>query len=82
MNMAGFYTKFYNSVVLFLFFNCYLAAPWPSLGHSQGDSLTKPILITLFELFKPEGYREPLNNVCSLGHAEQQEGFKAGTILI
>ena len=76
MNMADFYTKFYNSVVLFLFFNCYLAAPWPSLGHSQGDSLT------LFELFKPEGYREPLNNVCSLGHAEQQEGFKAGTILI
>ena len=30
------------------FFNCYLASIWPTLGHSQGDSLTNPILITAF----------------------------------
>ena len=28
------------------FFNCYLAAPRLTLGHSQGDSLTNPMLIT------------------------------------
>ena len=28
--------------------NCYLAAPRPTLGHSQGDSLTNPMLITVF----------------------------------
>ena len=30
------------------FFNCYLAVPWPTLGHSQEDSLTNPMLITAF----------------------------------
>ena len=30
------------------FFNCYLAFPWPTLGHSRGDSLTNPMLITSF----------------------------------
>ena len=25
-----------------IFFNCYLAAPRPTLGHSQGNSLTNP----------------------------------------
>ena len=30
------------------FFNCYLAAPQPMLGHSQGGNLTNPILITVF----------------------------------
>ena len=29
-----------------LFFNNYLAAPWPALGHSQGDSLANLMLIT------------------------------------
>ena len=29
-----------------LFFNNYLAALWPALGHSQGDSLGNLILIT------------------------------------
>ena len=27
------------------FFNCYLADPWPTLGHSQGDSLTNPLIL-------------------------------------
>ena len=28
------------------FLNCYLAVPQPTLGHSQGDSFTNPMLIT------------------------------------
>ena len=40
-------------VLLFLFFvfffwNCYLAVPRPTLGHSRGDSLINPMLITAF----------------------------------
>ena len=31
-----------------LFFNCYLADPQPTLGHFQGDSHTNPMLITAF----------------------------------
>ena len=31
-----------------LFFNCYLAASRPTLGHSQGVSLTNSMLITAF----------------------------------
>ena len=30
------------------FFNCYLAVPWPTLGHYQEDSLTHPMSITFF----------------------------------
>ena len=30
------------------FFNCYLAATWPTLGYSQRDSLTNLMLITGF----------------------------------
>ena len=38
-----------NSTTSFFFvFNCYLAAPRPTLDHSQGDSLTIPMLITVF----------------------------------
>ena len=33
-------------VLLFFFFNCYLGVPRPTLGHSQGDSLTNLMLIT------------------------------------
>ena len=32
----------------FLFFNCYLAAPQPTLGHFRGDSFNKLILNTAF----------------------------------
>ena len=34
--------------VLHHFFYCYLAAPWPILGHCRGDSFTNPMLISLF----------------------------------
>ena len=40
--------------VFFFFFNCYLAAPWPNLGHYRGDSLTHPMLITVFYIFDPK----------------------------
>lgn len=30
------------------FFNYYSAAPWPTLGHFRGDSLTNQVLITAF----------------------------------
>ena len=36
------------------FFNCYLAAPRPNLGHYRGDSLTHPMLITAFYNFDPK----------------------------
>ena len=35
-------------VSFFVFFNCYLAAPRPILGHSQVDRLNNPMLITAF----------------------------------
>ena len=57
-------------------FNCFLTAPRPTLGHSQRDSLTKPMLITTFELFWPEGHREPRNYVGSLSPTERLVGLK------
>ena len=39
----------------FFFFNCYLAVPRPTLGHSWGDSLANPMLITaFFYIFDPK----------------------------
>ena len=49
----------------FIFFNCYLAAPRPTLGHSQGDSLTNPMLITAY-LCQPESHQTPHNELGSL----------------
>ena len=41
-------------VLFFFILNCYLAAPWPTLGHCRGDSLTHPMLITAFYIFGPK----------------------------
>ena len=38
----------------FVFFNCYLAVPQPTLGHSQGDSFTNPMLIAAYVHIQPE----------------------------
>ena len=38
----------------FIFCNCYLAAPRPTLAHYQGDSLTHSMLITVFYIFDPK----------------------------
>ena len=65
----------HNALCLLLFFNCYLAAPWPTLGHSQGDRLTNPMLITVFELFRPKGHWEPCSEVGSLSLVEHLVGF-------
>ena len=51
------------------FFNCYLVAPRPTLGHSQRDSLTNPMLITAFYLCRPEGHWEPRNEVGFLSYS-------------
>ena len=48
------------------FFNCYLVAPQPTLGHYREDSLTHPMLITVFYWFQPKGHWEPYNKVGSL----------------
>ena len=61
------------------FFNCYLAAPWPTLGIiKQGDSLTHPMLITcvLHIWHKGKGHREPCNKVGSLSPVKWLVGFE------
>ena len=41
--------------LFFVFCNCYLAAPRPTLGHYLRGSLTHPILVTtFFRIFDPE----------------------------
>ena len=58
----AFKVKLFAIVVFFAFlFNCYLAAARPTLGHSQGDSFTNPMLITAFVHIRPEDHREPCN---------------------
>ena len=44
------------------FFNCYLAVPRPTLGHSWGDNLINPMIITAFVKFLAEFHWEPVLN--------------------
>ena len=44
-----------EEIFFFFFFNCYLAVPQPTLGHSQGDGLTNPMLIIAYIHIRPEG---------------------------
>ena len=46
-----------DTFFFFFFFNCYLADPRPTSGHSRGDSLTNPMLIAAFYPIRPEGHR-------------------------
>ena len=79
--------KFKNSKILgmcsqhklLFFFNCYLAVPQTTLGHSEGDSLTNPMSITLFVHILPKGHQEPCNEVGSLSPADSLAGFEPGT---
>ena len=64
----------------FLFFNCYFAAPRPTLGHYREGSLTHLILITCVLHIRPKGPREPHNEVGSLRPAIYLVGFKQRTI--
>ena len=61
------------------FFNSCLAAPWPTLGHYQGGSLTHQMLITCVLYIRPEGHWEPCNKVGSLSPAKHLVGFELGT---
>ena len=59
--------------------NFFLTAIWPTLGHSQWDSLTNLMLITAFAQAQPEGHRESCNEVGSLSLPECLAGFEPGT---
>ena len=73
------FTQISLLIVLFYFFNLYLAAPLPTLAHYRGDSLTHPMLITTFHLAWPEGHPEPRGEVGSLSPVERLAGFEPGT---
>ena len=69
------------TVLLFLF-NCYLAAPQPTLGYYRGSSLTHPMLIICVLHIRPEGHQEPCNYVVrSLSSAKNLVGFELRTFL-
>ena len=69
----------FSNVPTLTFFNCYLAIPRPTLGHSPGDSLTNPMLITAFLQFRSEGHREPRNEAGFPRPAKQLVEFEPGT---
>ena len=60
------------------FSNCYLAVPWPNLGHYR-SSLTHLMLITWVLHMWSKGHQEPLNEVGSLSLAKHLVGFDLGT---
>ena len=53
-----------------------LPVPLPTLGHSQGDSFTNPILITAFAQVRPKSHWEPPSEVGSINPAELLAGFE------
>ena len=66
----------------YIFFNCYFTVPQPTLGHSQGDSLTNPMLVSVFVQFQLAGNQEPCNEVGSQSPAECIVWFEPGTFPI
>ena len=80
MLMRCLYTNSMLALFFFVLFNCYLAAPQPTLDHYQGDSFThSPDVYRCVLHFRHEGHREPCNEVGSLSPAECLVGFKPGT---
>ena len=61
-------------ITFFFLFNGYLAGPRPNLGHYWGDSLTNPILIPAFDLFRSESHRETRSEVGPQSPAEHLVG--------
>ena len=61
------------------FKNFCLAAPRTILDCYWGESLTHPILITAFYLFRPKGHQEPREEAQSLSLAERLAGVELGT---
>ena len=68
-----------NDIINELFFNCYLAVPRPTFGHSQRDSLTNSMLITAFVNVQPKGYWEPRSEVGTLNPAKHLADFELRT---
>ena len=62
-----------------IFFNCFLAAPLPTLGHYPEGSLTHAMYIAVFLHIRPKGHREPRSEVGSLSPAEHLMIFEPGT---
>ena len=52
-------------VFCLFFFNCYFSVWRPTLDRYRGVSLTHPMLINAFYIFRPEGHQEPRNEVGS-----------------
>ena len=71
-----------NTITILSFFNCYLAVPRPTLGHSQGDSLTNPMLITSFIHILPEGHWEPGNEPGSQIPTEHLVGLNRDLLIL
>ena len=63
----------------YFFFNCYLAAPRPTLGHYRGDSLTHPMLITAFFYIFDPVTGSLVTRLGPLSPAEHLVGFEPGT---
>ena len=59
-----------------------MVAPQPTLGNSQKDSLTNPMLIMAFYLFQLEGHHEPRNEVESLSAAKHLAGFEPVNLVV
>ena len=76
------FDKVTELLIFLVFFNCYLTVRWPSFGHSQGDSLTNPMLITAFVQVWPKGHREPRNEVGSLSSTDRLLGVWTGNLPI
>ena len=64
------------------FFNFYLAAQRPTLGHYRGDNLTHPMLFIAFFLASPDGHWEPRDEVGSLSPVERPARIKSGTFRV
>ena len=76
------FCRLHNTItndLIYLFFNYYLAAPRPTLGHYLGGSLTYPMLIPCVLHIRPGGHLEPRTEVVSLSLAERLVEFKPGT---
>ena len=77
--LLSFFSYSVSMIIIIIIFNCYLAVPRPTLGHSQGDSLANPVLITVYVRIQPKGHWELRNKVGSLSPAEHLAGFELGT---
>ena len=63
------------------FFIYSLAAPWLTLGHYRGDSVTHPNYSLRFFKFRPKGHWGPRNEVGSLNPTEHLVEFEPETFL-